>query len=602
MCVLKLDPNFDQKIEVLQRLGVIFGKIYQLDQAINYFKLCLEEITDKPNIKIKIDVLNKMGICYEEKKEYEEALKVYKSALELDKTYTKTLLHIAWCYYLMKKYVDSINVIDTMLNKEVSDAHYIKGRALLSLKSYEEAKDCFSNAVAIDQKNEKSSAVFVNSLGVAECYLKDFTKACESFGCAIKRQSRFAEIWFNLGMVYEVNEKYEEAEQAYDRALQIKSDDPNIKHRKQSLKEDNKPAIEFVHLKYHVDDLMIPNKEYINDQFLKKGAELCVSQNNSALCNNSEKYKVSNNTLKGKPNQEEEIKENLHDKLLPANGVKNFETRPAERKEPVATNVKSKNASKATSQPIKIKTAPIEAPVNPQPSAPVRSNPPQMTSAEFNSTIPMQQFSLLQPQLPMKTILNPYDPRAQANNQMMGFYMHNPMVAPRYSLVSNSPSMPFMPMMQFPRPAQPGIPDISSLYQFPGMPQGGLMVMTPYGLPNASQMTRPDSSPFLLSVPRPPYLSPEQASSLQRTGQMNGGMMRPVTSHPIMAPSFYPMLGGYPSRVPGRLPEGFADENARGIDLRMGYPEEQELYRQGEQNRGYSFDQNRTGAKRPRYE
>jgi tetratricopeptide (TPR) repeat protein len=609
MCVLKLAPNFEQRIEVLQKLGVIFGIIYQLDQAIDYFRLCLAEMTEKTDINKRIDILIKIGICFEEKKDYDQALKMYESALELDKTYINTRLHIAWCYFLMKKYMNVINMFDDSLTAEISDAWYIKGRALLELKKYSEAKDCFSKAVLMD----KGNAVYINSLGVAECYLTDYTKAWNDFDEATRNQPGFVEIWLNIGMLYETNKEYEEAEMAYNRALTLKPDDKDVKLRKQALREDNRPPIKFMHLEYRVKDTMVPNKNYMDNQFLKKGTELCVLQNNTAR-NNSEEPKVSDNIPKENPKQEEmkfpekkdvkEVKQNLNDKSLLSNGVKSSEAKPAEKKE--LANTKTKSVNKGASQSIKAKSTSMEVPINPQPSVSVRPNPSIPHSTEFNSTIPMQQFGLLPSQLPIQALLNPYDPRVQPNNQMMAFYMQNPMIGSRYSLMANASSMPFVPVMQLQRPTQPSVPEVPSLYQLPGMPQGGVMVMTPYGLPNATQMTRPDNPPFLFGVPRPPYLSSEQyqeqAVNLQRATQMNGGVMRPVSSSPMMAPNFYPILGGYPGRVQGRLPEGYADESGRGIDFRMVYPEEQEAYRQAEQNRNHSFDPNRTGTRRARYE
>lgn len=610
MSVLKLAPNFDQKTEVLFKLAVIFGKTYQLDQAINYFKLCLSELEETLETNKRIDIHTKIGICYEAKKEYEEALKSYEAALDLNKKDNKTLLHMAWCNCLLQRHSKAIEYTNMVLAPKnlSSDAYYIKGRVLLDLKRYTEAQECFNHALAQDQKN----VIFLNSLGIAKCQVKDFTGACIDFSNAIGVNQKRFEIWLNIGMMYEMNDKYSEADNAYKQGLGFAPNMPQLVNRKEALKGEKKLGIEFVHLDYHVGDSMVPDKSFMNNPFLKKGAEVCSVQGTTLAINGSEnKLRISEKVGKEKAKEDvkisrkeakkeiEEVKIILNEKPAAANGVKNAQSKPIEEKPPTNSKTKNNGNTSKSAHP-KSKSAP-ENPPNQHPAP--QSNIP----AEYNS-IPLQQLNMLQSQLPMQAMMNPYDMRSQASNPMMAYYMQNPMLAPRYSIVANPYPMSFVSTMSLQRPPQSA--DVSSLYQLPGMPQGSVMVMAPYSLPNASQMTRPDSSPFVLSMPRPSFISPEQyqeqASSLQRAGQASGGL-RPISSHPMISPSFYPMIGGYSARAPGRFPEGFIGDNARGIDLqRMGYSEEHaephNNQRQPEQSRAIPPEHSRSGLKKPRYE
>jgi tetratricopeptide (TPR) repeat protein len=66
--VLKMSPNFYQKSEVLYKLGVIFAKTNQINQAINYFQNSI--LTNSFTNKRKVDTLLKIGLLYEEKRDY----------------------------------------------------------------------------------------------------------------------------------------------------------------------------------------------------------------------------------------------------------------------------------------------------------------------------------------------------------------------------------------------------------------------------------------------------------------------------------------------------------------------------------------------------
>lgn len=643
MSVLRLAPNFVQKTEILFKLAVIFGRTYQLDQAINYFNIALQELPESIETGRRIDIFAKLGICFEEKKEYGDALRSYESALALDNRNTKSLLHLAWCHYLMHNYSKALEALTNILLRDATngDAYYIKGRIMLSLKKYAEAQECLRQAVANDEKN----VVYVNSLGVALCLLGDFGKALAEFSKGTKINSKVAETWLNLGMMHERNKDYSEAESVYSEGLKFALESPALERRKSGLKEETKAPIEFVHAEYRVSDSMVPMKAFASNQFLKKGAEVYFVQNSSAPRNGlPAESKAPEIPAKERAKQEKEeakvirkdgkekateVKHSIQEKLQPVNKAKNSEQKPPEPKEPEVPSSKPKSNSAShkgsaqahvsqpsVSRPPAPKSKPAEVGVSSQHAVQVQANP-SISAAEFGSAVPMQQFGMVNPLV--QPMLNPYDIRAQAPNTQMMFYMQNPMLGPKYSIVGNAPSMPSMPSMPFVSMMplqQPG--DVSQLYQVPGVPQGGMMVMAPYGLPNAAQMTRPETSPYMLAVPRPSYISPEQyqgqISGLQRAGQPNGGTIRPIASHPMMAPSYYPMIGDFSGRIPsaGRFPEGlggFPVEGGRGPELQpMGYAEDHgnlhARQRPSEHNRNAPPGQTRsnTGLKKARHE
>jgi glucose repression mediator protein len=82
MAVLKMSPNFYQKSEVLSRLGYIFARTNDLNNALVYFQNSI--MTNTFNNKRKVDIMLKIGILHEEKNELVQAQKSYEAALNLD--------------------------------------------------------------------------------------------------------------------------------------------------------------------------------------------------------------------------------------------------------------------------------------------------------------------------------------------------------------------------------------------------------------------------------------------------------------------------------------------------------------------------------------
>lgn len=283
MSVLKLAPNFAQKSEVLYKLAVIFGKTYQLDHAINYFKLATLESSGAPAVS-RVDILIKMGICYFEKKEYSEALKSYEAALQMGEQTPRTLQHMAWCELIQAKYGSAIEHINKSisLKDNDSDSYYIQGRILLASERHGEAKDAFNKAINHNQK-----AIYLASIGVVNCITKMYTEAFDNFLKATHLDQSIPEVWFDIGILYEIHQQFSEAAVAYQRAIDVAPDYSEAISRKQTLGTEaaaKSPLPQFIHPEFRVMDSMVPLKSFINNQKVKKaseptlGAQLASSQ------------------------------------------------------------------------------------------------------------------------------------------------------------------------------------------------------------------------------------------------------------------------------------------------------------------------------------
>jgi len=280
MSVLKLAPNFGQKSEVLFKLAVIFGKTYQLDQAINYFRLALLETQGPAGANRRIDIYKKAGICYMEKKEYTEALKSFENALSISDQNYLTYQHIAWCQFMMEKYSQALENVNKAIafKAEDGDGYYIKGRILLAKekcnenKDAKEAREAFNRAISIDPKK----AVYLGSLGILNCLIKSDAEAFENFLKATQLDSSIPETWFNIGLLYEAHDQSVEAAVAYQKAIDVASDFAPASARKAEISNPSaaKSSLpQFIHPEFHVADPMVPLKSYLNNQKIKKALE-----------------------------------------------------------------------------------------------------------------------------------------------------------------------------------------------------------------------------------------------------------------------------------------------------------------------------------------
>jgi tetratricopeptide (TPR) repeat protein len=67
---------------VLYKLGIIFAKTNQVEQAISYFQNSI--LTNTFTVKRKVDTLLKIGILYEEARDFAQSQRSFEAALNHD--------------------------------------------------------------------------------------------------------------------------------------------------------------------------------------------------------------------------------------------------------------------------------------------------------------------------------------------------------------------------------------------------------------------------------------------------------------------------------------------------------------------------------------
>lgn len=262
-----------EKTDVFCRLAIIFAKASFFDQAINHFCLGLGTEEDIGEER-KIEILLSMAICCLEKGDYKNALRLNESALMKNNKNVKALLVAAWCEFIMGRHMIGLTYVERAISLEEKNAgaHYIRGRILLAIENVHDANEAFKKGLLYDGSN----IIYMNSLGITYVMKQDLKKALDSFIDAIKINSVVPEIWFNIGLLYEMTQQYPEALKSYKEALKADANFYPATVTKQSLSNNYiiPPSyLRFVHLKYFPVEAVSAIKEMSRDTALKISCE-----------------------------------------------------------------------------------------------------------------------------------------------------------------------------------------------------------------------------------------------------------------------------------------------------------------------------------------
>jgi tetratricopeptide (TPR) repeat protein len=574
MSVLKLAPNFGQKSEVLFKLAVIFGKTYQLDQAINYFKLALVETAATTGANRRIDINIKTGICYMEKKEYAEALKFFENALSISDQNYLIYQHLAWCQFFMEKYSQALeNVNKAIALKDTDgDGHYIKGRILLAKEMYNEnkdaneVKDAFNRAISTDS----AKAVYLGSLGILNCLIKSDTEAFENFLKATQLDSSIPETWFNIGLLYEAHDQSAEATVAYQKAIDVAPDFAPASVRRAAIASstNTKSSLpQYIHPEFHVSDSMVPLKSYLNNQKIKKALEPGMMQvgqpqmmrnifNESSLLPPEDGLKLTPAAVRVGEDDKENItetkfreekkqsvkekkKENVEEHLEIPLPVAQRQDKQ-ENKPPVLEQNKSEHYSPKITQPVTMVTPQpsyITAPKIVRPAPTPVSSQPAMVS---HPSAPIQVPSIHPSVVPQQQNPNQFDLSAQMQ-------YGPPAQQPSLSAMGSMASVAQLAMSQMQQ-----MPTAQAMTQTQQIPQGQpIPQMSSTGIPSnphaiQGQLTLLHQFLQLLQQPQiQPYL-PGLLNQLGSIVQTSSNYMVPNYHQNYMAPSKSP----YPQNVP----------------------------------------------------
>ncbi len=113
--------------------------------------------------------------------------------------------------------------------KEKADKHKSEGNELMKQEKFKEALEQYNKAIEIDASN----AVYYCNRAAAYSKIADFTNSIEDCKNALKIDPSYGKAWGRLGLALLSNNQFEEAYEAYNKAIQL---EPSNDGYKQNLK------------------------------------------------------------------------------------------------------------------------------------------------------------------------------------------------------------------------------------------------------------------------------------------------------------------------------------------------------------------------------
>ena len=231
--VLRIEPDFEQKGEVLFKLGQVYYKTAQFANAVSSFTSSIAENSLLPSRRV--EAFCQLGVCYEKTGEIAKALDSYRKAIEVEPENYKPWEYLGWA--MVKNGQDGSSELRTAVTHvgdntaEEGDLHYLLGRAALERKQYVESKEEFQLAIL---KNPQS-ALYWCSIGVLYALAMQPQDAFESLVKASNLPGAGVEVWLDMGILYEHCKQKNEAILAYDRVLSHQPGNATALERKAAL-------------------------------------------------------------------------------------------------------------------------------------------------------------------------------------------------------------------------------------------------------------------------------------------------------------------------------------------------------------------------------
>ncbi|MFC1594753.1 tetratricopeptide repeat protein [Candidatus Omnitrophota bacterium] len=236
---------------VHNNLGTLYESRGDLDQALQEYKtahnLKRDKVLYQANIAQLYQTMNKNDVALAL---YEELLRLRPEAVNASTYNNFGALLIAMGDY--EKAVDSFDAA-LRLNPSLKHAHFNLAGIYIAQKDYEKSRKEFYKAVGFDISrtnngssfppqeeylkafNLKASAkIIYSSLGVLHAHYRLFGLARQCFVNAIELYPHDADVYYNLGVLYDQFGRYKEAQRQWGKTLEF---DPQHKLAKQRLLE-----------------------------------------------------------------------------------------------------------------------------------------------------------------------------------------------------------------------------------------------------------------------------------------------------------------------------------------------------------------------------
>jgi tetratricopeptide (TPR) repeat protein len=187
--------------------------------------------------------LNNQGIAHWEKSKFDDAIRDFDKSIEIDPRYAFAWSNKGGVLNDLHKYDDALLAVDKAIEIDptYAKAWFIKGTALRNQGKNDEALKAIDRAIELDPKlaaaqnvkklitekpdEAQSSADTWNNKGVALANQGKYDEALQAFDKAIELNPKFALAWSNRALMLSKQNNYDEALKTIDRAIEL---DPKL--------------------------------------------------------------------------------------------------------------------------------------------------------------------------------------------------------------------------------------------------------------------------------------------------------------------------------------------------------------------------------------
>ncbi len=227
-----IGPEVRETAENFVSEGVAFYQDGDYDQAVSSWQNALELIPGDA------EVHNFIGISYHNLNQLDDATTHFRMATKLDTTYYEAYNNLGYDLFLQKKYVDARHAFVSALeiNPEYTAAklNYEKTKKIMSGELKREVFELTEQAAKIDDVDQQIefyekillmdslNAEVHNNLAVAYYYADSLDGAYNHLNTALKLQKDYPESINNMGYIYKVTGRYQDAVKLFLKAISLK--------------------------------------------------------------------------------------------------------------------------------------------------------------------------------------------------------------------------------------------------------------------------------------------------------------------------------------------------------------------------------------------
>jgi tetratricopeptide (TPR) repeat protein len=226
----QLDPNNTDAKTGLASVYAAYGdneyNAQKYERAILYYEK--SNGFDQTNA----DTYASLGDAYDALKKQDKAISSYEQALNLNPKLTALYGPLGKLYFSINNYKEAKAYLEKTLDDQSKDTQflYVYGATLFKLNEYENSLPILQKAVALDPGNPEAHYYLGKTYALLNDTKSDFQeKAIDELNKAAQLKPKYAEAYFDLGVVHFNRSEYEKAASSYNQALEANSNYPEAR-------------------------------------------------------------------------------------------------------------------------------------------------------------------------------------------------------------------------------------------------------------------------------------------------------------------------------------------------------------------------------------